>query len=55
MKIPRGFDIMDGNTKDCVLKLKKNVCGQVQAGHVWNKYLVDKLADIGFVETKTNE
>ena len=55
MKIPKGFDVADGNTKDYVLKLRKNVYGQVQAGRVWNKYLVDKLVGIGFVQTKADE
>jgi hypothetical protein len=37
-----------GNSKDHVLKLEKNICGQKQAGHVWNSFLMDKLMSIGF-------
>ena len=36
IKIPKGFEIAGGNTKDHVLKLKKNIYGQKQAGRVWN-------------------
>ena len=28
MKIPKGFEIEDGNNEDCVLQLHCNVCGQ---------------------------
>jgi hypothetical protein len=37
-----------GRSKDMVLKLLKNIYGQKQAGRVWNSYLVEKLASIGF-------
>jgi Reverse transcriptase (RNA-dependent DNA polymerase). len=38
MEIPRGVKLSDRDeTKDYVLKLKRNVYGQKQAGQVWNK------------------
>jgi hypothetical protein len=43
MQIPKGFEIEEGNTKDFVLKLHRNVYEQKQAGRVWNKYLTDTL------------
>jgi hypothetical protein len=48
MEIPQGIETATGNSKDKVLKLLKNIYGQKQAGHVWNSYLVEKLASIGF-------
>jgi hypothetical protein len=45
MDIPRGFKIDEGNTKDFVLKLYRNIYGQKQAGRVWNKYLTDILVN----------
>ena len=55
MKIPKGFEIVNGNPNEYVLKLRKNVYGQVQAGRVWNKYLVNKLMGIGFKQSKADE
>ena len=48
MEVPQGIDTTKGNSKDMVLKLLKNIYGQKQAGRVWNSYLVEKLASIGF-------
>jgi hypothetical protein len=48
MEVPQGIDTATGNSKDIVLKLLKNIYGQKQAGRVWNSYLVEKLASIGF-------
>jgi hypothetical protein len=48
MEVPQGIDTATGNSKDMVLKLLKNIYGQKQAGRVWNSYLVEKLASIGF-------
>jgi hypothetical protein len=39
---------VQGNSKDHVLKLEKNIYGQKQAGRVWNSYLMDKLMSIRF-------
>jgi len=48
MKIPKGFEI-ENDSDDSVLRLNKNVYGQVQAGRVWNDYLKDKLInELGF-------
>ena len=47
---------MDGiNRKELALKLNKNLYGQKQAGRVWNKFLVEKLQKVGFVQSKYEE
>jgi hypothetical protein len=48
MELPQGIMTAHGNSKDHVLKLEKNICGQKQAGRVWNSFLMDKLMSIGF-------
>jgi hypothetical protein len=56
MKIPKGFELDQGDPTDYVLQLHKNVYGQKQAGRVWNKYLVNKLVkELKFVQSKTDE
>jgi hypothetical protein len=47
MAIPKGFK-MEGD-EEYVLKLKKNLLGQRQAGRVWNKHLLEKLKKVGSV------
>ena len=39
MKIPRGFEMEDKslNTKEYVSELHRNIYGQKQASHVWNR------------------
>lgn len=56
MKIPRGFevDIPQADPKDYVLKINKNIYGQKQAGRVWNKYLVIKLKQVGFIQSEVD-
>ena len=50
MKIPKGITIPEGDPKDHVLRVDRNVYGQKQAGRVWNKYLVKKLVnEVGFI------
>jgi hypothetical protein len=44
----QGIQTKQGNSKEHVLKLEKNIYGQKQAGRVWNLFLVDKLTSIGF-------
>jgi hypothetical protein len=39
MAIPKGFEVEE-DAQDYVLKLKKNLFGQKQAGRVWNQHLV---------------
>jgi hypothetical protein len=48
MELPQGIKIVTGNSKYQVLKLLKNICGQKQAGRVWNSFLVDKLTSLGY-------
>ena len=56
MKIPKGFDIEGGSTKDYVLRVNKNVYGQKQAGRVWNQYLTQKLTkELKFKQSKVDE
>ncbi len=53
MEIPPG---MEGpRTEGMVLKVEKNIYGQVQASRVWNLYLVDKLKSIGFKQSEHDE
>ncbi len=57
MKVPAGVKIDgDGNAKDYVLKIHRNIYGQKQAGRVWNKYLSRKLTEeLGFKQSKVDE
>jgi len=55
MKIPKGFDLGGAKSSDWVLKLRKNLYGQKQAGRVWNKHLVAKLKTIGFQQSQVDE
>jgi Reverse transcriptase (RNA-dependent DNA polymerase) len=54
MEIPKGFEVV-GENLDYVLKLKKNLFGQKQAGRVWNKHLVNKLESVGFKQSVIDE
>ena len=42
MKIPKGFEIDQGRSDDCVLELKRNLCGTKNAGRIWNKHLTNR-------------
>jgi hypothetical protein len=53
MSIPKGFEV-EGD-EEYVLKLKKNLFGQRQAGQVWNKHLIEKLKKVGFVASQIDE
>ena len=56
MKIPAGVVLEDGSDqRDYVLKIHRNIYGQKQAGRVWNKYLVSKLVELGFKQSRVDE
>ena len=55
MKIPRGFEIEGAAKDEYLLHIKHNIYGQVQAGRVWNKYLVGKLTDILFKQSMVDK
>ena len=57
MHIPKGMTIQEGDPKDYVLKLKRNLYGQKQAARVWNRYLVSKLTSpaVGFKQSAHDE
>jgi hypothetical protein len=49
MELPQGIQTKHGNSKDHVLKLEKNICGQKQAGSIGNSFLMDILISIRFI------
>jgi Reverse transcriptase (RNA-dependent DNA polymerase) len=55
MKIPKGFEVECDEGQSYVLKLKKNLFGQKQAGRVCNEHLVAKLKSVGFVQSDIDE
>ena len=56
MKIPKGIFIEGGDTGDYVLKMKRNVYGQKDAGRVWFHYLKKKLTEeVGFKQSDIDE
>ena len=55
MQIPKGFEADLPDPEEYCLQLHKNLFGQKQAGRVWNKYLVKKLASIGFKQSSVDE
>ena len=54
MDIPQGFH-HHHSRKSHVLRLKKNLYGQKQAGRVWNQHLHKGLTQLGFVQSKIDE
>jgi hypothetical protein len=48
MELPQGIQVAEGDSRDYVLKLLKNIYGQKQAGRVWNEFLVDELSSLGY-------
>ncbi len=57
MKVLAGVKIDgEGDPKDYVLKIHRNIYGQIQAGRVWNKYLSHKLTEeLGFKQSKVGK
>ena len=55
MELPKGIETKYGNGKTHILKLLKNLCGQKQAGRVWNQHLVKGLTNIGFCQSQVDE
>ena len=53
MDIPQGFEFEGSKAGHC-LRLRKNLCGQKQAGRVWNQCLHDGLIARGFVQSKVD-
>ena len=52
MKIPAGVTLHGKNKYNHVLRCKKNIYGQKQAGRVWHEFLVKKLKSIGFRQSQ---
>lgn len=55
MELPKGIETKYGNGKTHVLKLLKNLYGQKQAGRVWNQHLHQRLLELGFQQSTTDE
>lgn len=55
MKIPKGYQVESGKNDDYVLKLKRILYGQKQAGREWKKYIIEKLESIGFKQSEHDE
>lgn len=54
MEVPRGCNV-DGNKKDFVLRLNKNLYGSKQAGKIWFNFLVKGLLKRGFKKSKADD
>lgn len=52
MKIPPGYQTQQGNPRNRVLKLLRNLYGQKQGPRVWNRYLEKSLRELGFEQSK---
>jgi hypothetical protein len=50
-ELPTGIHTKHGNSKDHILKLLANICGQKQAGRIWNNQLVTNLREINFKQS----
>jgi Reverse transcriptase (RNA-dependent DNA polymerase) len=55
MELPKGIEMKYGNGKTQVLKLLKNLYGQKQAGRVLNQHLHQRLLELGFQQSTTDE
>ena len=52
LRLPQGYKRQGMTQKSHVLKLKRNVYGQKQAGQVWNQYMDQGMKSIGFTPSK---
>ena len=52
LRLPQGYKREGMSRKTHVLKLKRNVYGQKQAGRVWNQYMDQGMRSIGFTPSK---
>ena len=55
MELPKGIETKYGNGRTHVLKLRRNVYGQKQAGRIWNQHLVKGLNSIGFKQSNSDD
>jgi Reverse transcriptase (RNA-dependent DNA polymerase) len=56
MEVPPGFVVPNARPgEQYVLEVHRNIYGQKQAGRVWNKYLVQRLLSIGFLQSQHDE
>ncbi len=49
------MQVAEGDSRDYVLKLLKNIYGQKQAGRVWKEFLVAKLSSLGYQASMIND
>ncbi len=54
MELPQGIPNKNGNSKEHILKLEKNIFGQKQTGHVYDLFFMDKLTPIGITTSLTD-
>ena len=52
LKIPSGYNIINGNKNEYALKVHNNLYGQKQAGRVWHEYLIRKLTQAQFTQSR---
>jgi Reverse transcriptase (RNA-dependent DNA polymerase) len=55
MKIPKGFQIPNGNRNTDVLRILRNLYGQKQAGRVWNQHLHQRLLELGWIHSTADD
>ena len=55
MQIPKGIEAEGGNPADYCFKVNKNTYGQKQGGRFWNQFLVKKLEECRFQQSKVDD